>query len=196
MALRHAGIECKVQLAEVSPASPDPQRTAEGWAVGRGHSDKIPRCWSSMTSQVIEETLARSSNRPMEDIITLNTGQPDHGRLLRTALLVNALYSGLSGAALVAASPFIGPWVGLDGWVLLTGRELAVEIRAILAIARQQARCLRIVGRLAAGADLIWVIGAAALILVRAMCSPVRGVSDSRSSPEAWGSLPPSKSSA
>lgn len=102
----------------------------------------------------------------MEDIITLNTRQPDHGRLLRTALLVNALYSGLSGAALVAASPFIGPWVGLDGWVLLAVGVGLVGYAAVLAIARQQARFLRIAGRLAAGADLIWVIGAAALILI------------------------------
>ncbi len=102
----------------------------------------------------------------MEDIITLNTRQPDHGHLLRTALLVNALYSGLIGAALVAASPFIGPWAGLDGWVLLAVGVGLVGYAAVLAIARQQAQLLPIVGRLAVGADLVWVAGAAALILI------------------------------
>jgi hypothetical protein len=102
----------------------------------------------------------------MEDIITLNTRQPDHGRLLRTALLVNALYSGLSGATLAVASPFIGPWVGLDGWVLLAVGVGLVGYAAVLAIARGQARLLPIVGRLAVGADLVWVAGAAALILI------------------------------
>ncbi len=102
----------------------------------------------------------------MEDIVTLNTRQPDHGRRLRTALLANALYSGLSGVTLVAASPFIGPWVGLDGWALLAVGVGLVGYAAVLAIARGQTRLLRIVGRLAVGADLAWVAGAAALILV------------------------------
>ena len=102
----------------------------------------------------------------MEDIITLNTRQVDHGRLLRTALLANALYSGLSGAMLVAASPFIGPWVGLDGRALLAVGVGLVGYAAVLAIARGLTRLLRIVGRLAVGADLAWVAGAAALILI------------------------------
>jgi hypothetical protein len=102
----------------------------------------------------------------MENIITLNTRQPDHGRLLRTALLGNAIYSGLSGATMVAASPFIGPLVGLDGWVLLVLGVGLVGYAAVLAIARGQARFLPIVGRLAVGADLVWVAGAAALILI------------------------------
>lgn len=100
----------------------------------------------------------------MQDIDKTNSPGPQRGRLLRTGLLANAIYSAFSGAALIVASPFLGEWIGLDGWVLLLAGIGLIGYAFVLKVARNQSRVLQIVGRLAVGADLLWVAGAALLI--------------------------------
>lgn len=100
----------------------------------------------------------------MQDMDAPGVPPAERGRLLRTALLANAAYSGLAGATIALTSPGLGEVIGLNGWVVFVVGLGLVGYAVLLTVARGHQQILRAVGRAAVGADLLWIVGAAILI--------------------------------
>lgn len=84
--------------------------------------------------------------------------------LLGRAMMENALFSSLSGITLAIGAPGLDSWLGVDAWVLqATGVGLMVFAIGLVTSARSL-RWLRRGGTMAVSADVLWVIGAVALI--------------------------------
>lgn len=86
--------------------------------------------------------------------------------LLRLSLMSNATFSGVSGAALIAAAVPLSELLGSGPPVILTivGGSLLVFAIGLLAMARQPAIDHRLAW-LAVGLDLAWVLMSGALLL-------------------------------
>lgn len=84
--------------------------------------------------------------------------------LLRRTLFVNAATSGMAGAALVVGFGPLSDWLGIPRWTsLVLGIGLILFAVQVLRVARSPLRpqVVQVIG-----ADAVWVVGAAAVIVV------------------------------
>lgn len=84
--------------------------------------------------------------------------------LLTSTLTVNASLSAITGVALMVAAAPLPDWLGIPTWVgLLLGIGLVLFAVQVLRVARRPGRSqvIQVIG-----ADVIWVVGAATVILV------------------------------
>lgn len=89
------------------------------------------------------------------------TPEADDTRLLRVAMTENALFSGASGVALAAGSPWLSGWLGAPTWVLVA---VGLGLVGWAAELRRTAGTV-VGGRTAVAGDLGWVVGTAVLLL-------------------------------
>lgn len=91
---------------------------------------------------------------------------PDSSLPLRRALWANAVFSGLSGLAALAAAEPLGAWLGLASPMVL--RVLGVGLLLFAADLVSQARAEPIEPNravMASGADVLWVVGTIVLLV-------------------------------
>lgn len=84
--------------------------------------------------------------------------------LLTSTLTVNASLSTTIGVALLVAAGPLPDWLGIPAWIgLLLGIGLVLFAVQVLRVARnpRRAQVIQVIG-----ADVIWVVGAATVILV------------------------------
>lgn len=84
--------------------------------------------------------------------------------LLTSTLTVNASLSATSGVALVLAAAPLSDWLGIPTWVgFILGIGLILFAVQVLRVARnpRRSQVIQVIG-----ADVIWVVGAATVILV------------------------------
>jgi len=86
------------------------------------------------------------------------------GRLLKTAMMENAIVSGISGLVLVAGASGLDTWLGANVWVLVGVGVGLLGFAADLIWWSRSPRWLRPGGRIAVAGDVAWVIGAVLLI--------------------------------
>ena len=83
--------------------------------------------------------------------------------ILTRTLVLNAGFSGLSGALLVVGASWLAPWLGIPLWLTAgLGVGLVVFAIAVALVARRPRQSLV---RLVIAADSAWVVGAIAVIL-------------------------------
>lgn len=75
----------------------------------------------------------------------------------------NALFSLVSGSVLVLGAPLLDDWFGVRAWFLVAIGAAVSAFGAILALGAERPGGSRFVLPFAFGADVAWVIGAAAL---------------------------------
>ncbi|MCH7585605.1 MAG: hypothetical protein IH941_10705 [Acidobacteria bacterium] len=85
--------------------------------------------------------------------------------LLGRAMIENALFSGLSGITLALGAPGFDSWLGVNAWVLVA-IAIGLMIFALdLFTWARSSRWLRRGAMIAVTGDVLWVIGAVALIV-------------------------------
>lgn len=88
----------------------------------------------------------------------------DGGRLLASAVSINAVFSVASGVVLIAGAPMLSGPIGADGWLLATVGVGLVGFGALLVWLLAAPRRLAVGARFVLVADVAWVLGAVVLL--------------------------------
>ena len=86
--------------------------------------------------------------------------------MLKTAMIENAMFSGLTGVVLIFGAAWLDTWLGAPGWLLAALGAGLIGYAAFLVTTARNPRWMRFGGTNAVVGDVAWVLGAAALILV------------------------------
>jgi hypothetical protein len=138
--------------------------------LGYRHRARRAVRWASTSQTAIKEhavtdaTTAPDTREPSSRPETTARATGDGGRLLASAVSINAIFSSVSGVVLLASVPMLSGPIGVAGWILAAVGVGLVGFAVLLVWLSAAPRRLAVGAPYVLVADVAWVLGAVVLL--------------------------------